>query len=76
MLNITQGSTVASMTAMLPSVRVLSLSDVKLCLDAGINLVKCFPHLERLYIKVTHCTKLCMHQHFWSICTICINDCF
>ncbi|XP_066383447.1 uncharacterized protein, partial [Miscanthus floridulus] len=46
-----QGSTVASMTVVLPSVRVLSLSDVKLCLDAAVNLVKCFPRLERLYIK-------------------------
>ena len=62
------------MTAVLPSVRVFSLSDVKLCLDAAVNLVKCFPRLERLYIKVTHCSKVCTHLHFWSICIIHIDD--
>jgi len=63
----TQGSTIVSMTAVLPSVKVLSLSGLKICLDAAINLVKRFPHLERLYIKVTHCSKVCTHLHFWSI---------
>ena len=33
--------------------KVLALSDVKLFLDPIINLTKCFPHLETLYIKVT-----------------------
>ena len=67
MLNITQGSTVASMTAVLPSVRVFSLSDVKLCLDAAVNLVKCFPRLEKLYIKVTPYIYQSVHLHFWSL---------
>jgi len=40
------------------SVKVLSLSDVKLCLDVVINLLKCFPHLEKLYFKVNPCVEV------------------
>ena len=49
---INSGSTVVSMMNVVDSVKVLSLSGVKLCLDVVINLLKCFPHLEKLYIKV------------------------
>ncbi|KAG0541449.1 hypothetical protein BDA96_02G017600 [Sorghum bicolor] len=48
-----QGSTVVTMADAVNSVKVLSLSRVKLCLDAAINLLKCFPHLEKLHIKAT-----------------------
>ena len=41
---------------------------------AAINLARRFPHFERLYIKVTHCSKVCTHQHFWSICIIHTDD--
>jgi hypothetical protein len=41
------------MTAVVSSVKVLALSNVKLCLNAVINLMKCFPHLDKLYIQVT-----------------------
>lgn len=40
------------MSAVVPSVKVLALSDVKLCLDSVINIMQCFPHLQNLYIKV------------------------
>ncbi|CAL5077809.1 unnamed protein product [Urochloa decumbens] len=49
-----QGSTVASLTAVVQSVRVLALPRMKPCLDAVINLMKCFPHLEKLHIEITH----------------------
>jgi hypothetical protein len=59
------GSTIVSMVAVVHSVKVLSLSGVKLCLDLVINLLKCFTHLEKLHIKVTPCTmtKVCMDLH-------------
>jgi hypothetical protein len=38
-----QRSTVARLTVVVPSVRVLALSHMKPCLDAAINLMKCFP---------------------------------
>ena len=77
MLNVTQGSTVDSMTAVLPSVKVLSLSDVKVCLDEAINLVKCFPHLERLYVKVTPSLYQSVHAFFvyLSLYYIYTDDC-
>ncbi|KXG21358.1 F-box/FBD/LRR-repeat protein At3g26920 isoform X1 [Sorghum bicolor] len=44
---------IATMTAVVSSVKVLALSNVKLCLNAVINLMKCFPHLDKLYIQIT-----------------------
>ncbi|XP_025828677.1 putative F-box/FBD/LRR-repeat protein At1g78760 [Panicum hallii] len=49
-----QGSTFERLTAVVPSVKVLALSYVKPCSDTAVNLIKCFPHLEKLYIKITH----------------------
>ncbi|CAL5091919.1 unnamed protein product [Urochloa decumbens] len=49
-----QGSTVATLTAVVPSLRVLALSFIKPCLDTVINLMKCFPYLETLHIEITH----------------------
>ncbi|RLM84878.1 hypothetical protein C2845_PM04G00030 [Panicum miliaceum] len=49
-----QGSSLVSLTAMVSSVKVLAIPDVKLRLDAVINLMKCFPSLEKLYIKTGH----------------------
>ncbi|CAL5091924.1 unnamed protein product [Urochloa decumbens] len=46
-----QGSSVDSLAAVVPGVRVLALSYVKP--NAVINLMRCFPHLEKLYIKGT-----------------------
>ncbi|XP_066398496.1 F-box/LRR-repeat protein At1g55660-like [Miscanthus floridulus] len=48
-----QGSTIVSMSAVVRSVKVLALCDAKLCLDAVLNLMQCFPHLQKLYIKIT-----------------------
>jgi hypothetical protein len=45
-----QGSTVDSLTAVVHSVRVLELCYVKP--DAMINVLRCFPNLEKLYIQV------------------------
>ncbi|KAG0517044.1 hypothetical protein BDA96_09G054300 [Sorghum bicolor] len=49
-----QGSnTIASMTAVVvSSLKVLAISNVKLCPGMVINLMKCFPHLEKLYIQI------------------------
>jgi hypothetical protein len=53
MLNFTQGSSVASLTTtVVPSVRVLALSDMESSLDVVINLIKCFPYLEILHMEV------------------------
>ena len=67
---INSGSTVVSMMNVVDSVKVLSLSGVKLCLDEVINLLKCFPHLEKLYIKVNPCAEvlcICMFHHLFTI---------
>ncbi|XP_066391701.1 uncharacterized protein [Miscanthus floridulus] len=47
-----QGATIVSMSVVVSSVKVLALYDVNLCLDALINLFKCFPHLQKLYIEI------------------------
>ena len=52
-LRLTQGSSIVNLTAMVSSVKILAIPDVQLRLDAVINLLKCFPSLEKLYIKVT-----------------------
>ncbi|RLN33722.1 hypothetical protein C2845_PM03G18470 [Panicum miliaceum] len=49
-----QGSTIARLAAAVPSVRILSLSNMKPCLDAAINLITCFPQLEKLYIEIAY----------------------
>nr|TKW30156.1 hypothetical protein SEVIR_2G016500v2 [Setaria viridis] len=49
-----QGSTVASLTTVVPSVRALALSHMTPCLDVAINLIKCFPLLEKLHVEITH----------------------
>nr|CAB3455532.1 unnamed protein product [Digitaria exilis] len=46
------GTTIASMTTVVPSVRVLALTQMNPCFDAIVNLIKCFPRLEELYIEV------------------------
>ncbi|XP_066398495.1 putative F-box/LRR-repeat protein At3g28410 [Miscanthus floridulus] len=43
--------------AVVSSVKVLALYDVKLCLDAVINLLQCFPHLQKLYINLSLRTR-------------------
>ncbi|XP_034579119.1 F-box/LRR-repeat protein At4g14103-like [Setaria viridis] len=48
-----QGSTIASMMTVVPSVRVLALSHMTPCLDVVFNLMKCFPLLEKLHMEVT-----------------------
>ncbi|KAF8713909.1 hypothetical protein HU200_027890 [Digitaria exilis] len=47
-----QGSTIASMTTVVPSVRVLALTQMNPYFDAVMNLIKCFPGVEQLYIEV------------------------
>ncbi|KAF8731381.1 hypothetical protein HU200_016439 [Digitaria exilis] len=51
-INALQGTTIASMTTVVPSVRVLALTQMNPCFDAIVNLIKCFPRLEELYIEV------------------------
>jgi hypothetical protein len=51
-LDFTQGSSVASLTTVVPSLRVLALSDMESSLDVVINLIKCFPYLEILHMEV------------------------
>ncbi|XP_021308221.1 putative F-box/LRR-repeat protein At3g18150 [Sorghum bicolor] len=49
-----KGSTIVSMSGgVVSSVKVLALFDIKLCVDAVINLLQCFPHLQKLYIQIT-----------------------
>ncbi|WVZ98642.1 hypothetical protein U9M48_044052 [Paspalum notatum var. saurae] len=49
-----EGSTVVSSMAVVHGVKFLDLHYDKLCLDAVINLIKCFPCLETLRIKARH----------------------
>jgi len=49
------------------SLKVLALCEFVLSLDAVINTVKCFPRLEKLYIKVTPYIYQSVHLHFWSL---------
>ena len=58
-LCLTQESTTVSVTIVVHSLKVLALSDAKLSLDAVIDLLKCFPNLEKLYIEVIPCTRVC-----------------
>ncbi|RLN33958.1 hypothetical protein C2845_PM03G18500 [Panicum miliaceum] len=51
------GTTAGFQKAMVSSVKVLAIPDGKLRLDAVINLMKCFPSLEKLYIKTGHVGK-------------------
>ncbi|CAL5077797.1 unnamed protein product [Urochloa decumbens] len=46
-----QGTTMVSLTTVVHSVKVLALSYVTLSLDAVIDLIQCFPCLEKLYIQ-------------------------
>lgn len=52
-LCLTQGSSIVTLTTVVCSVNVLALTNVNLSFDAVINLIKCFPCLEKLYIQVT-----------------------
>jgi hypothetical protein len=62
---LTQGSNIiASMTAVVSSVKVLAISNMKLRLNVVINLMKCFPHLEKFYIQVTFVPE-CAHAFFF-----------
>ncbi|CAO1939938.1 unnamed protein product [Urochloa humidicola] len=45
------GANMVSLTTVVRSVKVLALSRVPLSLDAVIDLIKCFPCLEKLYIQ-------------------------
>ncbi|CAL5077807.1 unnamed protein product [Urochloa decumbens] len=49
-----QGWTIVSLTAVLPRVRVLALSEMEPWLDTVINLMRCFPCLETLHIELKY----------------------
>ena len=55
------------MTTVVHSVKVIALSDIKLSLDAVIDLLKCFPNLEKLYIEVIPCTRVCFLRFLWPV---------
>jgi hypothetical protein len=61
------------MTAVVSSVKLLALSNVKLCANVVINIMKCFPHLEKLYIKVTFVPECA--RAFFCIYSYNIDDC-
>ncbi|GJM97550.1 hypothetical protein PR202_ga14485 [Eleusine coracana subsp. coracana] len=46
-----QGSQLVSSMTVVPSVKVLALSNMRLSLDVVINFMKCFPCLDKLYIS-------------------------
>ncbi|CAL5077817.1 unnamed protein product [Urochloa decumbens] len=51
------GSSIVSLTTVLCSVKVLAIPRVELYLGVAINLMKCFPNLEKLYIKTGYWGK-------------------
>lgn len=52
-LCLTQGPRLVSFMTVAPSVKILALLNMQISLDVVINFMKCFPCLEKLYIKVT-----------------------
>jgi len=48
-----QGFLVVSLTTVVRSVKILALKSLYIKLDTIIDLMKCFPCLEKLYIKVS-----------------------
>ncbi|CAD6227088.1 unnamed protein product [Miscanthus lutarioriparius] len=53
-----QGSRLVSSMTVVPTVKILALMQSHLSLDAVIDIMKCFPCLETLYIKVTEPTPI------------------
>ncbi|CAO1939949.1 unnamed protein product [Urochloa humidicola] len=49
-----QGSRLVSLITVVQSVKILALMNVHLSLDVVINFMKCFPCLEKLYIKTRY----------------------
>ncbi|PUZ68267.1 hypothetical protein GQ55_2G012200 [Panicum hallii var. hallii] len=48
-----QGSQIVSVATMVQNVKILAITQLDLSLDVVINFLKCFPCLEKLYIKTT-----------------------
>ncbi|KAG0542440.1 hypothetical protein BDA96_02G104300 [Sorghum bicolor] len=48
-----KGSSVVNSTTVLPSVKVLALTHIRLSLDEVIAFMRCFPCLENMYIKIS-----------------------
>ncbi|CAO1939352.1 unnamed protein product [Urochloa humidicola] len=57
-----QGPCLISFTTVAPSVKILALQNEQISLDVVINFMKCFPCLEKLYIK----TILAGSKYGWS----------
>jgi hypothetical protein len=55
-LCLTQGAHFVSLMTVVHNVKVLALAQKHLSLDAVIEFLKCFPCLEKIYIKVTKLT--------------------
>ena len=62
----TQGSQIVSVATMVHNVKILPITQLDLSLDVVINFLKCFPCLEKLYIKVT---KLTPSHPIYSLAT-------
>jgi len=62
----TQGSQIVSVATMVHNVKILAITQLDLSLDVVINFLKCFPCLEKLYIKVT---KLTPSHPIYSLAT-------
>jgi hypothetical protein len=61
---INQGSPTVSV---LHSVKLLALSSVRISLHALIDLLKCVPHLEKLYIEVSSFLLPCPYEFFFFL---------
>ncbi|CAN6180937.1 unnamed protein product [Urochloa humidicola] len=60
-----QGPRLVSFTTVAPSVKILALQNNQISLDVVINFMKCFPCLEKLYIKtvLAGCKKGWSHEY-------------
>jgi hypothetical protein len=51
-----KGLRVVSSRTVMSTVKILTVNMHTLCLDLIIDMMKCFPSLEKLYVQVIYCT--------------------